>query len=231
MPTFDKIEVVLFRSLWKINFSHLINLPAWKWKWFTVEAWSSQWCWEYGGRCRLEGGRSQGRFDHYINCPLPPPAPHHCHHIWTHSQDYQADTDQEIHLTLIFDLTWQVLCNAVTLGSISYSWEILKICIRQWHLQIYAKMNDIPSPGRKSRCIYRQAIEEYHPGQTFYELFNPSPTMCSQCSPDRENTSGGWWHLRGAQYLLRSHDRVQLWLNICAFSAFSNSMSFIYYKS
>ena len=116
---------------------------------------------------------------------------------------------------------WQVLCNAVTLGSISYSWEILKICIRQWHLQIYAKMNDIPSPGRKSRCIYRQAIEE-----TFYELFNPSPTMCSQCSPDKENTSGGcWWHLRGAQYLLRSHDRVQLWLNICAFSAFSNSMS------
>ena len=104
MPTFDKIEVVLFRSLWKINFSHLINLPAWKWKWFTVGAWSSQWCWEYGGRCRLEGGRSQGRFDHYINCPLPPPAPHHCHHIWTHSQDYQADTDQEIHLTLIFDL-------------------------------------------------------------------------------------------------------------------------------
>ena len=127
---------------------------------------------------------------------------------------------------------WQVLCNAVTLGSISYSWEILKICIRQWDLQIYAKMNDIPSPGRKSRCIYRQAIEE-----TFYELFNPSPTMCSQCSPDKENTSGGcWWHLRGAQYLLRSHDRVQLWLNICAFSAFSNSMSlsawsFIYYKS
>ena len=106
VPTFDKIEVVLFSSLWKISFSHTINLPAWKWKWFTVGAWSSQWCWEYGGRCRLEGGRSQGRFDHYINCPLPPPAPHHCHHIWTHSQDYQADTDQEIHLTLIFDLTW-----------------------------------------------------------------------------------------------------------------------------